>query len=112
MIDISDGLIADLGHLLAASGVGCSVDPAAVPIDPDAIELLGDESGPLAFHGGEDFELLFTIAPANVEAASRLIEELGGKITTIGEITDGAKLWGGKEWMEIEVAGWDHLLNP
>ena len=53
MIDVSDGLGADLGHLLDASGVGAVVDDAAVPLAPGA--TLADAMG-----GGEDYELVFT----------------------------------------------------
>jgi thiamine-monophosphate kinase len=111
MIDISDGLIADLGHLLAASVVGCSVDPSTIPIDPDVVEVMGSDAPELAFHGGEDFELLFTISNEKVEAVSRTLDQFGTRVTRIGAITDGSKIWGGEEWMEIEVAGWDHLRN-
>jgi thiamine-monophosphate kinase len=111
MIDISDGLIADLGHLLAASAVGCAVDPGAIPVDPDATEVMGAEARELALHGGEDFELLFTIPEGVLTAISDTLEELGTVATVIGEVTDGPKLWGGEELMEIEVAGWDHLRN-
>jgi thiamine-monophosphate kinase len=61
MIDVSDGLAADLGHLLDASGVGCALDD--VPLAPGA--SLED-----ALAGGEDYELVFTAGPAaDVEAA-------------------------------------------
>jgi thiamine-monophosphate kinase len=52
MIDVSDGLAADLGHLLDASGVGCALDD--VPVAPGA--TLADALG-----GGEDYELVFTV---------------------------------------------------
>ncbi|MEA2433331.1 MAG: thiamine-monophosphate kinase [Actinomycetota bacterium] len=111
MIDVSDGLIADLGHLLAASGVGCTIEPQTIPIDADASEVMGAEAGELALHGGEDFELLFTIPTANIAGVVTALEEFNTAVTVIGEATDGPKLWGGKELMEIEVAGWDHLRN-
>jgi thiamine-monophosphate kinase len=57
MIDVSDGLAADLGHVLDASGVGCALD--GVPLAPGA--TLADALG-----GGEDYELVFT-APAVVD---------------------------------------------
>jgi thiamine-monophosphate kinase len=111
MIDISDGLIADLGHILAASGVGCSVDPGSIPIDPDVLEVMGSDASELALHGGEDFELLFTIPEDEFRAVTQVVAEFGTMVTRIGEITEEGKLWGGEEWMEIEVAGWDHLRN-
>jgi thiamine-monophosphate kinase len=64
MADVSDGLGADLGHILEESGVGAILDAEAIPIHPDAIEL-AKHSGraPLdhALNDGEDFELVFTV---------------------------------------------------
>jgi len=64
MLDISDGLISDLGHILAASGVGAEIHADSVPIAEEARELNGDRT-PLehALSDGEDFELLWTMAP-------------------------------------------------
>lgn len=62
MIDLSDGLSSDLGHICQASGVGAVIEALRVPVHPDA--TLGDSAGmtPLdhALHDGEDYELLFT----------------------------------------------------
>lgn len=86
MIDISDGLSSDLGHICDASEVGAVIEAEALPLDP----LLGEVPEVLAFqrrspidlalHGGEDFELLFTTVPEN-EAA---VTEAG--CTVIGRI--------------------------
>jgi thiamine-monophosphate kinase len=66
MIDTSDGLAADLWHILDESGVGAVLDEAAIPISPAAAAVHGGRS-PLehALEDGEDFELLFTVSPAD-----------------------------------------------
>ena len=72
-IDISDGLVADLGHILAASGVGGVLQVERLPISPlvrDHLEAAGGWSLPLS--AGDDYELCFTIPPErqpNLEAA-------------------------------------------
>ncbi len=65
MIDLSDGLVQDLGHLLKASGVGASVDLARVPVSQDAVKWSHgkkEEALTCALSDGEDFELLFTVS--------------------------------------------------
>ena len=88
MIDISDGLSSDLNHLCDESKVGAIVDAARLPIDHVVKEICGRRAlDPLmlALHGGEDFELLFTVSPQNI---SRLPKKVDGiSISRIGEIT-------------------------
>ena len=89
MIDISDGLSSDLAHLCSESNVGALIQSAKIPIDKDVIKLCGRRAlDPLALalHGGEDFELLFTVSPDN---AARLPKRVDGvAISCIGEITN------------------------
>src|SRR6185295_5095191 len=89
MIDISDGLSSDLHHLCRESQVGALIDASAIPLDPDVKRLCGRRAlDPLALalHGGEDFELLFTVAQENI---SRLPKKVDGvQISRLGEITD------------------------
>jgi len=91
MIDLSDGLSSDLNHLCKESNIGATIDAAAIPLDEDVRHLCGRRAlDPLALalHGGEDFELLFTLRP---ESASRLPKKVDGvMISRIGEITDNA----------------------
>jgi thiamine-monophosphate kinase len=89
MIDISDGLSSDLTHLCAASGVGAMIDSASIPVDKNVIKLCGRRAlDPLALalHGGEDFELLFTVSPEKVAHLPKLVD--GTQVSRIGEITD------------------------
>lgn len=89
MIDVSDGLVADLYHILEESNVGAFLDAASIPIS-DAAAAANDERTPLehALGDGEDFELLFTVSPEN---GQRLTSEnpLAIPLSHIGEIVDG-----------------------
>ncbi|MDX6383958.1 MAG: thiamine-monophosphate kinase [Blastocatellia bacterium] len=89
MIDISDGLSSDIAHLCEASGVGALMDASTLPIEPDVSTLCGRRAlDPLmlALHGGEDFELLFTVRPDEVARLPKRVD--GVAITRIGEVTD------------------------
>ena len=86
MLDISDGLAGDAGHLAAASGVGAVIEEAAVPLDPHAREALGDDEGlAAALHGGEDYELLLAAKPGVVEDVT--VE--GVRLTRVGRVVEG-----------------------
>jgi thiamine-monophosphate kinase len=91
MIDISDGLSSDLAHLCEESNAGALIDSSSLPIDRDVIKLCGRRAlDPLtlALHGGEDFELLFTVKPEDVARLPKRVD--GVAITRVGEITDQA----------------------
>jgi len=89
MIDISDGLSSDLKHLCGESNTGALIQSDSLPLDEDVVRLCGRRAlDPLALalHGGEDFELLFTVRPEN---AARLPKRVDGvAISCIGEITN------------------------
>ncbi len=84
MIDLSDGLSADIAHICSASGVGASVYAERIPIDKNlmAAGFNAATSLDLALNGGEDFELLFT-ADRSTESTLRSFD-----VTCIGEIID------------------------
>ena len=89
MIDISDGLSSDLHHLCDESRVGAVIEAASLPLDDNVVHLCGRRAlDPLALalHGGEDFELLFTVAPKNAWRLPRRVD--GVAISRIGEITE------------------------
>jgi thiamine-monophosphate kinase len=89
MTDISDGLSSDLAHLCEESNAGALIDSSSLPIDRDVIKLCGRRAlDPLmlALHGGEDFELLFTVKPEDVARLPKRVD--GVAITRVGEITD------------------------
>ena len=113
MIDISDGLSSDLAHLCAESGVGAVIDSASIPVDKNVIKLCGRRAlDPLALalHGGEDFELLFTVSPQKAAHLPKLVD--GTQMSRIGEITDkpGAIRIREKnrEW-DLQPEGFEHF---
>ena len=115
MIDISDGLSSDLHHLCKESNAGALIDASAIPIDGDVKQLCGRRAlDPLALalHGGEDFELLFTVTP---ESASRLPKRVDGvAISRIGEITSHSPSVRVREknheW-DLSPEGFQHFSN-
>jgi thiamine-monophosphate kinase len=113
MIDISDGLSSDLNHLCSESKVGALIDASSIPIDPLVKELSGRRAlDPLmlALHGGEDFELLFTVKPEKVAKVPTRVD--GVLVTRIGEITEGSagvKIAEGSKIWELEPGGWEHF---
>lgn len=86
MMDVSDGIVGDLFHILEESHVGAILDAGAIPISPAAYQM-PDARSPLehALSDGEDFELLFTVSPAD---GQRLLAEapLSLRISHVGEI--------------------------
>ena len=102
MMDLSDGLSSDLRRLCSASGVGARVEGGRLPVvrGPGALEL--------ALHGGDDYELLFTVAKRDVRRVPR---SLGGvKITAVGEITRERSVMlvgvSGRRQL-LKAGGWD-----
>ncbi|WP_180157287.1 thiamine-phosphate kinase [Acinetobacter sp. YH12045] len=85
MIDVSDGLAQDLGHILAASHVGAEIELDQLPIDPDVKQLQQEKQWQYALAGGDDYELCFTISPQNYKKLLQL--ELDVNISKIGQIT-------------------------
>jgi len=71
MIDTSDGLSVDLLHLCEESGTGAEIDLDRLPLSP-AIRALEKKPGRLALHGGEDYQLLFTVSPGKAGFIARL----------------------------------------
>jgi thiamine-monophosphate kinase len=111
-IDVSDGLMQDLGHVCQASRLGATVYRDNLPVEPALAELFtAEEVLAMAATGGEDYELVLVGAPEQLERAR---SESGVPITTIGEMVDdadhGARLLdeSGRE-VSLAVAGWDHL---
>jgi thiamine-monophosphate kinase len=110
MMDLSDGLSSDLARLCAASGVGARIGEGKLPVAklPPA-NLHGDvDSLKLALHGGDDYELLFTVPKAKTRLVPRSFE--GVTLTQIGEVTRQKKIIleraGGRAEMLIPQ-GWD-----
>jgi thiamine-monophosphate kinase len=89
-IDVSDGLAADLAHLLGTR-LHCRLDPERLPVSPGfrrACRALGLDWRRLALCGGEDYELLFTVRP-QAPSAERLARRLGLPVREIGVVERG-----------------------
>lgn len=100
MIDVSDGLVGDAGHVAAASGAAIVLESERVPVHPAA----GPED---ALSGGEEFELLVTLPPAVEEGiAQRFEEEFGLRLTKVGvvEAGSGVTLLRGGSPIEVPAA--------
>ena len=87
-LDISDGLLGDLGHILKASGVGAVIDPDIIPRSATLNRQFGKNKAiDLALTGGDDYELCFTI-PQDIAASMPSILPDGTRITCIGQVTE------------------------
>src|SRR4029079_9965362 len=112
-IDISDGLLGDLGHICRVSVVGATVERARIPLSDIAAKHIESDAGRTAVvAGGDDYELCFT-APANSrESIDDLQNMLGVHLTRIGQIRrgKGVSLLGpdGKA-VKVDGRGYDHF---
>jgi thiamine-monophosphate kinase len=105
MVDVSDGLMADLAHVAEASGVSITVDPGKVPVQAGVApvaEAAGGSVNDLALAGGEDYELAVTMSPASFGPARAALADLGVDLTEIGAVGAGSGV-------QPELAGFDHL---
>ena len=107
-IDISDGLLQDLGHILERSRVGAEIEATAIPVSSSYRAAMGDDLT-LALGGGEDYELLFCARPGLSEPA--LTRALGVPVCRIGRVIKGRQtlLQGTKGALAPKVRGWDQL---
>ena len=88
-LDVSDGLVADLGHICDTSGLGAEIEAARVPLSEAARTLLADDIELFArvLTGGDDYELCFTVAAERAGELPALAQELDLPLTVIGRMT-------------------------
>ncbi len=92
-IDLSDGFISDIGHILKASQVGAVVDVALIPLSNAMLETVSiEEALGYALTGGEDYELLFTVPEAQKGALETALSHAGAKFVRVGQICAGNQL--------------------
>jgi len=113
MIDVSDGLLQDLGHLCEESRVGAVVEAQALPLSDAYRALLGDRDWSLALTGGEDYELLFSVSAEHRPALDAVAQSSACSITRIGRIVpqaEGLNVRGpdGRVYTPAHV-GYDHF---
>lgn len=111
LVDISDGLAGDAGHIAAASGVRVTLDAVRIPVAEAAVAALGrDAALEAALHGGEDFELCFVTDPGVVDPEA-FERRFGRPLTRVGTVSEGRGVWlrteaGGVA--PVERGGFDH----
>jgi thiamine-monophosphate kinase len=90
-LDVSDGLIGDFAHICDASKVGGLIDAAKVPLSAPATKLVRTEPQllELALTGGDDYEILATIAPRDAASFERAARRAAVSVTQIGRVTEG-----------------------
>jgi len=112
MIDLSDGLSADLPRLCAASGTAAEVDTSLLPVFQEA-DALGTDPVRSALHGGEDFELLFTVKETRSAVFEKTYPGNLPSVTRIGRMLSGqGEIWvcsGGKNRRRLKNLGYDHF---
>jgi len=115
-VDVSDGLLADLGHIASRSGVGAQVAVDALPMS-EALRAAFDEATRTALQasGGDDYELCFS-APADArDRVEALSSQLGLQITRIGRMAAGEGVQAvradGRPWSSAR-RGYDHFAAP
>jgi thiamine-monophosphate kinase len=115
LIDISDGLAGDAGHLAAASGMKITLDLSEIPVATAAIDALGPEDAlEVALHGGEDFELCFVTDPGKVDSAD-FERRFGLPLTRVGSVSEGEGVWlreADGSVRLVERGGFDHWAGP
>ncbi|MGK2907163.1 MAG: thiamine-phosphate kinase [Desulfuromonadales bacterium] len=117
MIDISDGLASDLDHILQASKVDGLIEEGKLPLSEDFRRRVDAEPGlrGLALYGGEDYELLFTVAPEKATEVASLCAKLELSITSIGFIQAGCGTLSLQdktgEVKPLLVKGYDHFCR-
>jgi thiamine-monophosphate kinase len=89
-VDVSDGLLADLGHLCRASGCGATVDVEHVPLSAELLSLFPpQEALAHALGGGDDYELCFTAPPSRAEEIEAALEAADTPVRRIGQLVAG-----------------------
>jgi thiamine-monophosphate kinase len=114
MIDVSDGFLADLGHLCAASKLATSIPAHKLPLSPAARMAIASNPklNNAVISGGDDYELLFTAPPSRARDLDRAIRDAGIAVVALGSMArgEGATLLGEHgQPMKIEHAGYAHF---
>ncbi len=113
MIDISDGLLADLRHLLVASGGGTAFDIERIPLSEQLLAVSASEVDRrlTAMTGGDDYELCFTAPPGHRQAIQSVANASGIKMTMLGTVTKetGVRVMRNGCLLQVETEGYNHF---
>jgi thiamine-monophosphate kinase len=113
-IDVSDGLLGDLGHILKRSGVGARIDLDALPRSAQLAALPQDIQQECLLNGGDDYELLFSAAPAQKQAVLAAARAADVPIACIGRIEPGHTLLVTDrrgQPLDVRRGGFDHFKS-
>ena len=111
-IDISDGLLQDLGHILQASGVGARIEESLLPVHPALTQLSLMDRRHAVLAGGDVYELCLTAAEDQRDDFERIGLEAGVPLTRVGQITAGTELRvvdDAGQFIEPLPQGFDHF---
>ncbi|MXP63276.1 thiamine-phosphate kinase [Roseomonas sp. M0104] len=114
-LDVSDGLVQDLGHLCRAAGCGAALQAAAVPLSAPAAALVAQRPAllPRLLTGGDDYELLFAAPPAAAAAVAARAAACGVDVTRIGQFVPGEAVVAVRdargEMLRLDGGGWSHF---
>ena len=121
MLDVSDGLLSDLGHICHASGLGAELWSGAIPVSKACREIArqaGREAVDWALTGGEDYELLFTVPACSADQLQKMLKDETGMVChAIGRMTDHAREIvlvlpdGTRSQAATAAKGWDHFAG-
>jgi len=113
LIDISDGLASEVNHICEASGVGAMVYEPALPIHPETRNTateFGDDVDAYALFGGEDYELVFTMAEEDLQSLDPQTYNIVGEITALSEDGPAAQIQRADgEVLPLQPSGFDHF---
>jgi len=113
-IDLSDGLVADLGHLCLASNVGANIVLEDLPLSFELVDSLGlEQATQLALIGGDDYELLFTISEDNKVGMETALSNCGVSVSCIGQLNGNDKITTtlNSKPAEINAQGFEHFTH-
>ncbi|MCA1906969.1 MAG: thiamine-phosphate kinase [Magnetospirillum sp.] len=115
-MDVSDGLVQDVGHLCRQSGLGAVIIAADLPLSPAAQQALADDPSLLSkvLGGGDDYEIVFAAPPEHADKIIRLADDVGVAVTAIGHLRSGTDVVvqdGQGRPLDLARTGWRHFTD-